>query len=162
MTTVSDHMSTRLVSRNANTSVLEISKAMSEGNISSIAITDEQNKKIIGILTERDIVNNIAKGISLDDKTAGMLMSTPIFAIRNDLSVEEAARIMLKNKLRHLVVEDIQHGVVGMITTTDIAKYLKKKIEMEMGTNADQKHEKDRPRAICDDELIGEVWELFF
>jgi predicted transcriptional regulator len=47
-------------------SVLELAKVMVEWSVSSVAITDEENnKKVIGILTERHIVKSIAKGAFL-------------------------------------------------------------------------------------------------
>jgi predicted transcriptional regulator len=154
MSLVEDYVSTKMVSRTSAASMVEISKAMADWKISSIAITDEQNKCVIGILTERDVVNSIAKGAHPERINAGSLMSAPVVSIRNDLPIEEAARVMLKKKVRHLLVEDACHGVVGIITTTDLARYLKKRTERE-NTSEGQ-------RNSTSDELLSEVWELFF
>jgi CBS domain-containing protein len=158
MSLVEDYMNSRMVIRDSKASVLEISKAMTDWKISSVAITDEQGKRVIGILTERDIVNSIAKALPPDSISAGSLMSTPVHAIRNDLPIEEAARVMLKNKVRHLLVEDTYHRVVGIITTTDLARYLKQRM-MEQENNTTNKGEQNR---LTEDQLLSEVWELFF
>jgi CBS domain-containing protein len=49
-------MNNRMITRDSKATVLEISKAMTDWKISSIAITDEKSKQVIGILTERDVV----------------------------------------------------------------------------------------------------------
>jgi len=149
MSLVEDFMNTRMVSRGAEASVLEIAKTMAEWKISSIAITDDNNRKVLGILTERDIVKSIAKGVPPDHITAGSLMSSSLVSIRNDRPIREA---MIKNKVRHLLVEDACHGVAGIITTTDLAKFLKQEL-MSPTTTTNRKESS---------ELLSEVWELFF
>jgi len=151
MSLVEDYVNTRMVSRNSKASVLEISKVMTDWQISSVAITDEQNKRVIGILTERDVVHSIAKGVSPDSINAGSLMSTPVFCVRKDLPIEEAARVMLKKNVRHLIVEDAYQGVRGIITTTDLARYLRHRTEIVSTTEGRESAE-----------LLSEVWELFF
>jgi CBS domain-containing protein len=98
MSLVADYVNTRMVTRSSKASVLEVSKAMTDWKISSIAITDEENNRVVGILTERDVVKSIARGAPPDRMSASSLMSTPVLCIRNDLSIEEAARLMVKKK----------------------------------------------------------------
>jgi predicted transcriptional regulator len=98
-------------------------------------------------------VKGISRGLSADQITAGSLMSTPLLSIRNDRPIQEAARLMIKNKVRHLLVEDSYHGLAGIITTTDLARYLKQEL-MTATTRNDRKEESS--------ELLSEVWELFF
>ena len=131
MGSVEEYMSTRMVTRNSKTSVLDLSKAMSEWKISSMAITDENGTRVIGILTERDVVNSVAKGMPPDKVSAGSLMSAPVSSVRSDVPIEEAARLMIKKKVRHLLVEDAYHRIVGIITTTDLARYLKQRVQTE-------------------------------
>lgn len=154
MSTVGDYMNTRMVIRDSNATVLEISKVMTEWNISSVAITDEEGKNVIGILTERDIVKNIAKGVLSGRIAAGSLMSTPVVSVKSDMPIEDAARLMLNRKVRHLLVEDAYKRVTGIITTTDLARYLKQRASTTTGATA--------RRVESSDPLLSEVWELFF
>jgi malate dehydrogenase (oxaloacetate-decarboxylating) len=175
MSSVQDYMNARMVTRDSKASVLELAKVMVDWNVSSVAITDEeQNKKVIGILTERDIVKSIAKGGSPDGITAGSLMSSPILSIRKDQPIEEAALIMIRNKVRHLLVEGsttiAAHSeggrIIGMITTTDLARYLKKKMKETTITTAvareDEKEEEEQQQSSSEQLLLSEVWELYF
>jgi predicted transcriptional regulator len=169
MSSVQDYMNARMVMRDSKASVLELAKVMVDWNVSSIAIADEeQNNKVIGILTERDIVKSIAKGASPDSITAGSLMSSPILSIRKDQPIEEAALIMIRNKVRHLLVEDPaahNRAIIGIITTTDLAKYLKKRMKETSITAAsreDEKEEEQQQQQSSSELLLSEVWELYF
>lgn len=168
MSSVQDYMNARMVMRDSKASVLELAKVMVDWNVSSIAIADEeQNNKVIGILTERDIVKSIAKGASPDGITASSLMSSPILSIRKDQPIEEAALIMIRNKVRHLLVEDPaahNRAIIGIITTTDLARYLKKRMKETSITAASREDEKEeqQQQQSSSELLLSEVWELYF
>src|SRR5215212_4428061 len=167
MSAVEDYMNTRMVMRDSKASVLELARVMVDWSVSSIAITDEENnKKVVGILTERDIVKSIAKGVPPDGITAGSLMSSPILSIRKDQPIEEAALLMIRNKVRHLLVEDPaahNRAIIGIITTTDLARYLKKRMKETSITAASREDEKEEQQQQSSSELLlSEVWELYF
>src|ERR671932_2645253 len=125
MRLVEDYVNKEMVTRNCKASILEVANAMVDRSISSVAITDQESKKVVGILTERDVIKSIAKGIPPDGITADSLMSSSLLSIGSDQPIEEAARLMIRNKVRHLLVEDPSRiGVIGIITTTDLARYL--------------------------------------
>lgn len=154
MSSVGDYMNKGMVIRDSNATVLEVAKTMAQWNISSVAITDDTGKKVMGILTERDIVKSIAKGVPSGRIRAGSLMSTPVVSVKSDMPIEQAARLMLKQKVRHLLVEDAYHRVTGIITTTDLARYLKQRTSMATEALSGE--------AESPDPLLSEVWELFF
>jgi CBS domain-containing protein len=140
---VEDYMTTTTVTMNFKKSVLDVAKKMLAQNISSVPITDDEGE-IIGILTERDIIKIIANELQPEGISAMSLMSFPAVKVKKKTPIEEAAKIMATKKLRHLIVEDTYGThVVGIITATDLARYLKQKSKTE--------------------ELsASEVWELFF
>src|SRR5215207_9371811 len=168
MSSVEDYMNTKMVMRDSKASVLELAKVMVDWSVSSVAITDEDqnnNKKVIGILTERDIVKSIAKGVPPDGITAGSLMSSPILSIRKDQPIEEAALLMIRKKVRHLLVEDPaahNRAIIGIITTTDLARYLKKRMKETSITAASREDEKEeqQQQQSSSELLLSEVWEL--
>jgi CBS domain-containing protein len=128
---VEDYMTTTTVTMNFKSSVQDIAKKMLAQNISSVPITDEEGE-IVGILTERDLIKIIANELPPSGISAMNLMSFPTVTVKKKASIEEAARIMSTNKLRHLIVEDTYGAhVVGIITVTDLARYLKEKSKTE-------------------------------
>lgn len=166
MSSVEDYMNTKMVMRDSKASVLELAKVMVDWGVSSVAITDEEdqnnsNKKVIGILTERDIVKSIAKGVPPDGGgiTAGSIMSSPILSIRKGQPIEEAALLMIRNKVRHLLVEDpARNVVIGIISTTDLARYLKKRMKQVSVDREDEKEQQSSSSQV----LLSEAWELYF
>ena len=140
---VKDYMSARMVTINKQQSVLDVAKRMTERNVSSVVITDDKDR-IVGILTERDIVRSVTNGVEASRASASSLMTHPIVSIEPDLSIEDAARIMAQKKVRHLMVQDpSSQQVIGIITLTDFARYIKQNLADE-------------------DIVASEVWELFF
>jgi signal-transduction protein with cAMP-binding, CBS, and nucleotidyltransferase domain len=124
---VEDYMTTTTVTMSFKNSVLDIAKKMLAENISSIPITDDEGE-IIGILTERDMIKVIANELPPGGISAMSLMSFPTVKVKKKAPIEEAAKIMATKKLRHLIVEDtFGKDVVGIITVTDLARYLKQK-----------------------------------
>jgi CBS domain-containing protein len=165
MSSVEDYMNTKMVMRDSKASVLELAKVMVDWGVSSVAITDEEdqnnNKKVIGILTERDIVKSIAKEVPPDGGgiTAGSIMSSPILSIRKGQPIEEAALLMIRNKVRHLLVEDpARNVVIGIISTTDLARYLKKRMKQVSVDREDEKEQQSSSSQV----LLSEAWELYF
>jgi CBS domain-containing protein len=172
MSSVEDYMNTKMVMRDSKASVFELAKVMVDWGVSSVAITDEEdqnnnNKKVIGILTERDIVKSIAKRVPPDGGggsiTAGSIMSSPILSIRKGQPIEEAALLMIRNKVRHLLVEDpdARNVVIGIISTTDLARYLKKRMKQATADRGDEKEEQ-QPSSSSSQVLLSEAWELYF
>jgi signal-transduction protein with cAMP-binding, CBS, and nucleotidyltransferase domain len=74
----------------------------------------------VGIITEQDInCKVVAKNRVPGDVYVHEVMSTPLITIGIDKTVEDAATIMMKHKVRRIpVVEDSR--VVGIVTVRDI------------------------------------------
>lgn len=124
---VEDIMSKDIITIDADKSVQEVAIKMAEKNISSILLKDSD--RIIGILTEHDLVKNVcAKDISASKTPAVSIMSAPVATVNRDALVERAADLMIKNRIRHLAVEDTYGNITGIITTTDLARYLRRKL----------------------------------
>lgn len=121
---VADYISPRIVTLDSKSSVLDIVKAMSDRNISSVAIAE--NNKIVGILTERDIVKIVANAVSLDRAIAASLVFPTLVSISKNSSLQTAAKLMAQKRVRHLFVEDPDNRkIIGIVTTTDLVRYLK-------------------------------------
>ena len=143
-TLVEDYMTTTTVTMNFKNSVLDIAKKMLAENISSIAITDDEGE-IVGILTERDMIKIVANELPPAGISAMSLMSFPTVTVKKNAPIEEAAKIMATKKLRHLIVQDTYgKDVVGIITATDLARYLR---------------ERSSTGAVP---AASEAWEVFF
>jgi CBS domain-containing protein len=126
---VRDYMNNRLVTIDSDTSALEIANRMLEKQVSAVVVVD--SGKPVGILTERDLTRQvIAKDCPPSKTPATAIMSTPLVSVDQDSPIERAAEAMTKNGIRHLAVED-RGKIIGMITTTDLSRYVKEKLLAE-------------------------------
>jgi len=132
-TFVKDYMSNRLVTVESDTNAFEIANKMMEEQVSAIIVVD--SGKFVGILTERDLTRQVCAKDSPPSKTpATAIMTTPLVSVDKDSRIEMAAESMAKNKIRHLVVKD-NDKIIGMITTTDLSRYVKDKLSGEEGVS---------------------------
>jgi len=108
----------KAVAIDQNISLKEAAKIMSDKNIGSlIAVKDE---KVMGILTEHDVVSNIS-GL---DKKVSSIMAKKVTTIDSNKDINEAAIIMAENKIKRLPVL-AEGDLVGVITVTDIIAHSK-------------------------------------
>ena len=126
---VEDIMSKKLVSVDADSSAQKVAQAMAKRGVSSAILKD--GDRIVGIITERDLARNVCAKDGTASKTpATAIMSTPVQTMSKGAQVEMAAKAMVDAGVRHLAVEDAKHNIVGMVTTTDLARHLRKKLDV--------------------------------
>ena len=81
----------------------------------------------MGIVTERDLIQRVlADGRNPDKTLVSQLMSKPVITVKPDTELSEAAKIMVANRIRRLPVVE-GSTVVGMLTVTDFARYMRLK-----------------------------------
>ncbi|MFQ6064302.1 MAG: cyclic nucleotide-binding/CBS domain-containing protein [Candidatus Bathyarchaeia archaeon] len=100
--------------------VRDVVRKMNKFGIGSIMVVEED--KPVGIITERDILQRIVEPF-LDPSVikAKDIMSTRLVTVSSDVSVEEAAELMARRKIKKLpVVEDGK--LVGIITSMDVMR----------------------------------------
>lgn len=105
-----------------DTPVQEIVATMTKFDISSIIVAQEERP--VGIVTHKDIVSKVVlPRIPPDALKAIEVMSTPVVKINEDASIEEAAALMAKKRIKKLIVVSVNNDkLVGIITSTDIVK----------------------------------------
>lgn len=101
-----------------DTSILEVFKALYTKHVGSIVIVDDE-KKCIGIFTERDAIRSVATEIPLDSPIRSVMTSN-VVTIRGDASLSEARRVMRINNIRRVPVVDSDGRVVGICTIRGI------------------------------------------
>lgn len=108
-------------------------KKMRDKKVGSLFVVDkDMNQLPKGVITERDLVYRIcAEGISSKDVSLKDLMSSPIATIEPRATVGSAASLMISNKVRHLLVLDEAKAPVGVITSTDLARFLRANVDLD-------------------------------
>jgi CBS domain-containing protein len=133
MPTVRDFMTTNVITIDVNGTVLEAAKLMHQQDVGDLVVMEGVEAK--GIVTERDLVRRlIAQRKPLDTKVSE-IMSDPLITIEEEASIRDAARKMIKYKIRRLPVTK-NNILVGIIATSDFARHLSKKSLSEELLNA--------------------------
>ena len=104
----------------SSTTVLEALKILEKHDIGAMPVVD--GDKLVGILSERDLVRKMA-GIGKVDFSAPIrdIMITNVYFVETNNSVEECMKLMTTKHIRHLPVVEKQK-VVGVISIGDLVK----------------------------------------
>jgi CBS domain-containing protein len=146
---VSEVMSRNPIKVESTLTAAEGAKIMAQKGISSLLI--EEEGKISGIVTERDIVTKIAAaGLSADEVKLRKIMSSPLVYIEAESPLEIAAEMMWKKRIRRLPVT-MNGEVVGILTENDIVRISPGLIEISRGIFTTKNQEIIRGiHGICD------------
>ncbi len=116
---VADIMHKGLITIPEHATVKEAAARMSENRVSAlVAVRDKMAK---GIVTDRDIVVRVvASGKDQSLVLVKDIMSSPIVAIAPDVSINDAALMMVKHRIKKLPVVDKSGKLMGMLTYSDL------------------------------------------
>ena len=126
---VRDIMQKNVVTIQEDKSALDAAKLISEKDISFLVIV--KDGKPIGVITERDFVRKIAA----QDKQASLIILSEIMSykfrwVEPSTEIEDAVQKMLNHNIRRLIVLE-DEKLVGVITQTDLADFLRSKLLIE-------------------------------
>lgn len=96
-----------------NTSIAALAKKMQQFDIGAIPVGE--NDRLIGMVTDRDIViRDVTNGKDPSKLTARDVMTKGVTYCRDNEDVDEAGRIMESKQIRRLPVIDANKRMVGM------------------------------------------------
>jgi CBS domain-containing protein len=123
---------TRGVRSMAPTDSLQLAaQAMDELNVGALPVCD--NERVVGMLTDRDIVvRAVAQGRPADRTPLSEVMSTGVECVHEDDGLEEVSQKMQDRQIRRMAVLDQGGKLVGMLALGDLAA----KIDSPLGGEA--------------------------
>ena len=116
-------MSTSLHTVTPDTLVEEAGQLLLEKEIGSVIVVDDDNR-LEGILTTTDFVRIVAERKPKDRTPVSSYMSTDVVTASAQDSIRDVADVMIERGFHHIPVIDEEEGVIGMVTTSDLAGYL--------------------------------------
>lgn len=128
---VKEIMSRDLVTLTSKSSIGDAINAMLDNQVGAIPIVDNDSK-LVGIVTERDIALSLAGKNS--QETVHEYMSPKVFTTTPGTPLESACKIMVRNGLRRIPIvggeADISKAnkkLLGFLTSTDVIRFLNAK-----------------------------------
>jgi acetoin utilization protein AcuB len=129
---VKNWMSTEVVTADVKDSMQEAMMLLKQHNIKMLPVI--KNDKLVGIVTDRDLKRASASDATTLEihellyllskiKVEEIMTKNPI-TVPDDFTIEEAAEMLLTNKISGLPVIDSEKQLVGVITQTDMFKVL--------------------------------------
>lgn len=100
--------------------VFDALRLMANKDVGALLVTVDE--KLVGIISERDYARKIVLlGKSSHDSLVRDIMSTTVYTLHPDQTVEEAMELMTNRRVRHLpVVED--GNILGVISIGDVVQ----------------------------------------
>lgn len=104
----------------SNATVLDAARFLREKRVRAVAVCDAQGK-LLGVVSQSDISDKV----SAENKCptwvrVSEIMSTELFTVDPQTSLDECLRAMEKQGVFHLLVTDAQAGYRGIISVKDL------------------------------------------
>jgi CBS domain-containing protein len=120
MPTVRAHMARDLLTVDPGLSLVDVARRMVERNVGAVLVLE--GGELAGILTERDLMRALARGLR-DSATVADSMTRGPETIGPDDTMGHAATLMIHGGFRHLPV--VEGGeVVGIVSIRDLVQVL--------------------------------------
>lgn len=108
-----------VVQATPETNLHEIAELMNQNHIGCIPVCQEE--KIVGFVTDRDIVTRaIANSLDCNNTKVSEIMNTDVIKTTPDTEIDDALEVMKKNQIRRLPVIE-GNKVVAILSMGDIA-----------------------------------------
>lgn len=114
MPTLADIMRPELIEVAPEDTLGEVAARMTELNVGAVVVKDFG--RLIGILTERDMLQAMAERVHTSEARVRQWMTEDPITAGADTEVEDAAQVMLERGFRHLPIVDETGGVIGLVS----------------------------------------------
>ena len=112
----------RLLSVKPDARLSEVAREMRVEDADSVAVMSDG--RLVGIITERDLVRAIADGVDPKQATASVVMTADPLTAALDEDVSVVALRMMRLGVRHLPVVDAAGDPVGLLSARNLVAVL--------------------------------------
>ena len=117
---VRDGMTKVVISIGPAHTLREAAQRMSAQRVGAAVVVD-QSQPVIGILTERDVLDSVAAGQDPDAEVVGDHRTSDVVFASPEWTLDQAASTMTKGNFRHLIVLE-NNEVAGLLSMRDIVR----------------------------------------
>ena len=121
--TIADVMTPFVRTVGEETTASTVARLFSEDGIGSAVVVDPDTGDMVGIVTESDIMPQVAVDADVRSVPVCAFMTSPVVTTTSTESIHVAATLMRDHSIRRLPVVD-DGEPVGMLTTTNLVHYI--------------------------------------
>jgi acetoin utilization protein AcuB len=129
--TVGEIMTTDVITVTMDNTLDQVKKLFAANNCHHVLVLDDTS--LVGLISDRDVLASIspqvdsaaadARAMNTLQKRAHQIMTRTIVSVTQDMSVEEATQILLKEGISCLPVLSSSKDIDGILTWRDMLKY---------------------------------------
>ncbi|HVR37920.1 MAG TPA: CBS domain-containing protein [Thermoanaerobaculia bacterium] len=124
MARVKDLMTPNPECASGRDSIRDVARIMKDQDTGVVPIVE--GKKIIGMITDRDIVvRGIAEGRDIANMSANELMTKHVRSVNEDAPLDEVLTLMSGAEIRRVPVINRNNEIVGILSLGDVSKETK-------------------------------------
>jgi len=125
--TVRDVMTANPKTVTEKDTVQEVARLMRDHDTGVIPVVAENGRKIIGVITDRDIVTRlIADGKDAKNSKVGEAMTRKVHSVRENEPLNKVFQVMSDQQVRRVPVVNENNELVGIISLADVANETEK------------------------------------
>ena len=116
------HKQKSLITVDSDRTIAEALNVMKENRVGSMLVTDKDTKTIVGIWTERDLMEDVLiEGFDPRSAIIGDYMTTDLHSAVQDSTIKEVKELMISHFIRHLLITQ-NNRYVGILSVGDIIR----------------------------------------
>ena len=129
--TARDIMQRPVVAATTGASLRDLATQLVKNGFSGMPIADPDGR-VLGVVTESDIIRTLIAGKRLENLTAGEVMTGPPITVEVEAPIEEVMKQLEENRIVRVPVTD-HEKLVGIISLGDIIRAILEPEFMEFG-----------------------------
>lgn len=140
---IRDVMTSNPKSCPSNATLVQIAEMMRDEDIGEVPVveTDGQHRKLLGVVTDRDIVvRAVAAGRNPESIRASDCMTAPPTTCREDGSLEECVKKMASERIRRMPIVDANGDLCGIVAQADLQATDARSLKEQLGNRVSTPH----------------------
>ncbi|MCS7117723.1 MAG: CBS domain-containing protein [Thaumarchaeota archaeon] len=117
-----DLMSAPSVTLSSDAKIDEVPSLMWENSVGSVLIVDQRGK-LVGIVTERDVIYAASHGLLGRENPVSSIMSKDLLTASPEDDIASVIEKMRDHNVRHIPVVDAEGRPVGVVSARDVLDY---------------------------------------
>jgi len=99
----------------------EAARIMREEDVGIIPVTEGQSRRLLGVVTDRDIaIRVVAEGRDGDTRIREVMTSGKLATCKPDEDIDRAMETMAKEQVRRIPIVDDRGELVGIVAQADV------------------------------------------